>query len=484
MAEFAWRTTAGGKASTTATGKQVWAAAARAMGADDLAAALEKEKDWRFKYPKHVVALCERMCASPAAAVDAARGGLAAAHAAFDTANVLAAATPPLHSVLVAGSGKAGEVKVPLASLDAWVAAGSCEADVAARCRSLCDEGGRLACEPSTRRSHAFVVLGATSEMGPARALLSLGCTVACVARAGSAAKWAPLVDFARSTSGVLVAPSRDEAATGADAGKLGADVLNEAGAIAAWLRDEPALAKFDTLVVGQYIYLDGEKHVRASVACDAIAAELQKTRDVAYAYLASPGTAYPITAAMADDSRRRHAAAPLWQTGLSGAMKLGGGGYVRNYRDAVGPARLHVTDGLATVQGPNYALAKTLQNWRAVAARADGRVVSANMAPPARTASMTKTNPNVARWLDGVANFAPNATFFPQDVSKVMAALLLYDLWHPEAVAKPTTALDHPLMILQPAFHGGSPRCAYTGESIGSSAVITSFVSRRPSCA
>ena len=54
MAEFAWPTTAGGKASTTATGKQVWAAAARAMGADDLAAALEKEKDWRFKYPKHV----------------------------------------------------------------------------------------------------------------------------------------------------------------------------------------------------------------------------------------------------------------------------------------------------------------------------------------------------------------------------------------------------------------------------------------------
>ncbi|KAH8061472.1 hypothetical protein JL722_4099 [Aureococcus anophagefferens] len=439
MAEFAWPTTAGGKASTTATGKQVWAAAARAMGADDLAAALEREKDWRFKYPTHVVALCERMCASPAAAVDAARGGLAAAHAAFDTANVLAAATPPLHSVLVAGSGKAGEVKVAAPSSSAASEMGPRSSASAAPWRASRARAPR----PSGRRS--------STSPGP---------RAACSSR------------------------RRGEAATGADAGKLGADVLNEAGAIAAWLRDEPALAKFDTLVVGQYIYLDGEKHVRASVACDAIAAELQKTRDVAYAYLASPGTAYPITAAMADDSRRRHAAAPLWQTGLSGAMKLGGGGYVRNYRDAVGPARLHVTDGLATVQGPNYALAKTLQNWRAVAARADGRVVSANMAPPARTASMTKTNPNVARWLDGVANFAPNATFFPQDVSKVMAALLLYDLWHPEAVAKPTTALDHPLMILQPAFHGGSPRCAYTGESIGSSAVITSFVSRRPSCA
>ena len=64
-------------------------------------------------------------------------------------------------------------------------------------------------------------------------------------------------------------------AATGADAEKLGADVLNEAGAIAAWLRDEPALAKFDTLVVGQYIYLDGEKHVRASVAMDLITTAL-----------------------------------------------------------------------------------------------------------------------------------------------------------------------------------------------------------------
>ena len=94
----------------------------------------------------------------------------------------------------------------------------------------------------------------------------------------------------------------------------------------------------------------------------------------------------------------------------------------------------------------------------------------------------MTKTNPNIARWLDGVANFAPNMTFQPTDVSKIMAALLLYDVWHPEAVANPKTNLQNPMMVLQPAFHGGNPRCAFTGDSIGSSAVITSFVSRRPS--
>ena len=356
--------------------------------------------------------------------------------------------------------------------------AGACEADVLARCRSLCDESGNLC--PEEDRSRAFVVLGATSEMGPTKALLSVGCTVVAVARRGP--KWAELFDFAKSSAGVLVAPTADADATAATSDAVGADVLNDCGAIAAWLGEDPDIAPLGTLVVGNYIYLDGEKHVRASVACDAIAKTLEeKGRAVAYAYLASPGTAYPITGAMHADSLRRHGAAPLWQSSLSGAMKLGGGGYVKNARKAVGDG-VFVTDGLATVQGPNYALAKTLQNWRAVVARHDGRVVSANMAPPARTASMTKTNPNIARWLDGVANFAPNMTFQPTDVSKIMAACLLYDVWHPEAVANPKTNLQNPMMVLQPAFHGGSPRCAFTGDSIGSSAVITSFVSRRPS--
>ena len=83
-----------------------------------------------------------------------------------------------------------------------------------------------------------------------------------------------------------------------------------------------------------------------------------------------------------------RAAAAPWW-AGPTGAVL---GGFVPSARAPViddAGAERHVIDGLSLLQGPNYALAKTLQHWRAVVARADGAVVSANMAPPARTESM-----------------------------------------------------------------------------------------------
>ena len=99
-------------------------------------------------------------------------------------------------------------------------------------------------------------------------------------------------------------------------------------------------------------------------------------------------------------------------------------------------------------------------------------------MAPPARTKSMTGTNPNIARWLDGVANFEPNGAFDPAVASVVMTALLLYDLSTVDCVASPKghDALPNPMMVLQPAFHGGSPRCAFTSDSIGTAAAVSSL--------
>ena len=46
--------------------------------------------------------------------------------------------------------------------------------------------------------------------------------------------------------------------------------------------------------------------------------------------------------------------------------------------------------------QGPNYALAKRLQSWRAMVARADGQPVSINVAPATATASVV-SNPQFA---------------------------------------------------------------------------------------
>ena len=204
-----------GKVSTTASGKKVWVAAFRALGDDAGAAAVEAEKDWRHKYPKHAVALTERMCATPDACVAACVRGLAAVHETFATADALAASASdaaPFVSWRVGGSratAPAALPVLPLADLRAWVEDGACEADVAERCEAVCDGDGAL--RPTTNDDTVFVVFGATSEMGPARTLLALGHTVLGVARAGNAAKWAPLVAFAAASAGTLVLPSVQE---------------------------------------------------------------------------------------------------------------------------------------------------------------------------------------------------------------------------------------------------------------------------------
>ena len=221
-----------------------------------------------------------------------------------------------------------------------------------------------------------------------------------------------------------------------------------------------------------------------AQVACDAIVTEVFKSRGangLCLAYLASPGTVYPITEEIQIASLDRYTNQPSWQGRWSAIGSFCGGGFAKNARKPVvadDGKRVYLTSGLVTVQGPNYALAKTLQNWRCVVSHYAGCTVSANMAPPARTKSMTATNPNIQRWLDGVKHFEPNMAFDPDVVSVVMTALLLYDLSTVDCVASPAyhDNLPNPMMILQPAFHGGSPRCAFTSDSIGTAAAVSSL--------
>jgi hypothetical protein len=51
--------------------------------------------------------------------------------------------------------------------------------------------------------------------------------------------------------------------------------------------------------------------------------------------------------------------------------------------------AQLYVVDGSVSAQGPNYALAKRLQHWRAVVSRSNGHTVSSNVAPSTATRSV-----------------------------------------------------------------------------------------------
>ena len=118
------------------------------------------------------------------------------------------------------------------------------------------------------------------------------------------------------------------------------------------------------------------------------------------------------------------------------------------------------VNDSLVPQQGPNYALAKRLQRWRATTARAAGATVSMNVAPPTRTRSVLKNRALAAAYA-GAHRFGVEV-FEPATSNVLMAALLVHDLhtgggprhehpWQDEAHA---------------AVHGGLWRTAYAPRS------------------
>jgi len=126
---------------------------------------------------------------------------------------------------------------------------------------------------------------------------------------------------------------------------------------------------------------------------------------------------------------------------------------------DAADGQRWGVVDALVIEQGPNYALAKRLQQWRATVTRADGQPVVFNVAPSTSTQSVVK-NPALKAGFDGAHHFGIEV-FEPATTVALMAALWVHDLRHP------APAFNHPLDALtHQANHGGLWRAGYLPRS------------------
>jgi len=135
------------------------------------------------------------------------------------------------------------------------------------------------------------------------------------------------------------------------------------------------------------------------------------------------------------------------------------------------------IVDGLAVAQGPNYALAKRMQHWRAIVARSSGCTVSSHIAPSTATASVVH-NRQFAWAYDGMPYFKPLEIFEQETSNAVMSAILLHDLNNNKAVARPDVPLRNPLeMFKENSFHGGIWRAAYKVGSIGEVSVLVHFV-------
>ena len=137
----------------------------------------------------------------------------------------------------------------------------------------------------------------------------------------------------------------------------------------------------------------------------------------------------------------------------------------------------IRLLNGLASIQGPNYALTKTAQQWRAMVCRFDGgHSVSANHGPPTRTLSMV-SHAKVAAALEGMQHFPPNVAFDVGPAKSLLAALMLYDL----NLSDESSSADHPMRLFDGgSAHGGAWRCPFRLDSLGTASFIGGKVGTR----
>ena len=331
-----------------------------------------------------------------------------------------------------------------------------------------------------------FVMLGATSEMGPLAHLLDYGADVMAIARPDSKRKqkWAKLCANATASAGRLLAPKRED-------GTMGADLLTEAPRIAAWVAENAPKGK--DIVLCPYAYMDGALFVRVSAAMDAIIEYVAEKRPgrVAIAYIETPAHAQAVPRECQLVSERCRRAAPFYQKALAalGILKpnkytvLGGGG--ADTEGKAGPAGA-VVDALSAVQGPNYAIAKLLQRLCAVRHRLSrGGLVSATVGPGTATWSVLH-NPRVARASKQMYRFAPNDFYRVETVKPLLFMMLVADLYDPASLARPQTAEAAAAAPRRPfdflaenAWHSGMWTSAYLGRSLGMPAYFMHYVER-----
>ncbi|WP_409332700.1 hypothetical protein [Trujillonella humicola] len=467
-----------GRRSTAAVGRAVVADALRPVDPTGARAA-EQETNWRAGYLVHFRRLVEAGLGDARAARSVAEAGLASLHGRMRVLDAgeerpltdLADAPGgrPLTTTEVRGDAEPErELSLPFRGgrlrgddlarrLDAWVECGAMEPSAAEAVRTVAAHPGWLSLPGRT-----VVVLGAGAEMGPLTALLRWGARVA-GADLPSAPLWRRVLDTARRGAGTLLVPVGADADTDDLAAVAGTDLVGEVPAVAEWAAGLPG-----DPVLGNYVYADGADNVRVSTAVDALTVRLQRERpDLALAFLATPTDVFAVPPEAVEHSVRAY-------TGRSRTAKLlvrplrtvsAGRLLQRGYLPGADPG---INDSLVPQQGPNYALAKRLQRWRATTARAAGATVSLNVAPPTRTRSVVKNRALAAAYA-GAHRFGVEV-FEPATSNVLMAALLVHDLhtgggprhehpWQDEAFA---------------AVHGGLWRAAYAPRSaLGLAAVL-----------
>lgn len=474
-----------GRRSTSAFGRAVVSDALERV--DPIgAAAARRETNWRQGYLEHFRRLVEAGLPNVETAESIASHGLASIHDRL--VHLDSQGTRPLRDIARVGALPGNEslethavrgaarpdtaLTVPFrgrrlggdelrAQLATWTAAGSAEPSVEQAISQLLDTRGAF-----DLRGRTFVVLGAGAEMGPLRALLRWGATVAALDLPRPHV-WARLLDEAAQSAGQLLMPVRP--GPGPVNERAGVDLITDLPRAIDWVAGLTG-----PLVLGNYVYADGATNVRVSAAVDALTQAVRAERptdEVALAFLATPTDVFAVPGEAVAASVQAYADRRTSKLLRVPLRTLSGGRLLRrNYQPGEDPG---INDSVVLQQGPNYLLAKRLQRWRATTARAEGTTVSFKIAPPTRTRSVVKNRALAAAYA-GAHRFGIEV-FEPGTSNTLMAALLVHDL----TTGSPT--LGHPWRHeADAAVHGGLWRAAYDPRSaLGLAALLGAAAAR-----
>lgn len=464
-----------GRRSTTETGKAIFADAARAVD-HQLAERISSTEDWRDDYLVCVRDLTEASAADGDAAIAIADAGLASMRERFsferdatvvEVGEAGSVAPDPARlpeAFTIEGTAEPQtELVVPYgdqqlhgdglrAQLADWVERGVVEPSFETAIAAVIDHPEWL-----TLPGRRVLLVGAGSEMGPYEALLGWGADLLAI-DLPKAAIWERLVESAERGAGTVTVPLRGT--EGPLARHAGIDLREDLPEAIAWVRDNRGP---DGLVVGTYAYLDGAMHAQVSAAADVLCTELAaEDPELAIAYLATPTDAFVVGPEVVEEAKRRWDDRRLRALAQTPLRLVSGGRLFHPSYERTLPDGRGIADALVGIQGQNYALAKRMQRWRGIVARAAGGATSFNVAPSSWTTSVT-SNRILASAYAGARHFGIEV-FEPATTRVLMGALLAHDL---NCEQPPPGPGSHPEELFsQGAAHGGLWRAAYEPRS------------------
>ena len=246
----------------------------------------------------------------------------------------------------------------------------------------------------------------------------------------------------------------------------VGADIITDLPEIIEWILNLAKEEKKRLVICSMANLLDSEDQILLSTGMDLICETICRNYgNTALVFYISPNTAHCVSEDASRESELRLHKVPLWQKVIQSTKlafkQQGSWPKLEN-------SSLRVINGMARYKGHHNALAKTSQMWRAMVARSENHLVSANLGPSSRTDSMM-SNKFIKLAMEGMQVVQPLVAFDVQPAKTLMASLMLYDLNFKQSSANPEIRLKHPMcLFIENAVHGGSWRCPYTVDSIG----------------